>query len=95
MRFELFICHSGGKKMRFGKKGLSTANINTAIIGIVLLVVLLQLYSVLVPEAQTAGQSLNDSGVPLGTLFLPGGIVFLIIMAGLVFAVVRSFLGKN
>ena len=78
------------------KKGaLGTGMINQAIMGIVLLVVLFKLYAQLVPEAQTAGQELNDSGVPLGSLFSSDGIVFVIIMAALVIVVVRSFLGSG
>jgi len=52
---------------------IGTGTINTAILAIVLLTVLFQLYSVLVPEAQTAGDSLNSSGVPLGNLFVSSG----------------------
>ncbi len=78
------------------KKGELTTNVlNTAIIAIVLLVVLFLLYAELVPEAQTAGQTLNDSGVPLGSLFLPSGVVFVIIMAALIILVVKAFLPKS
>lgn len=38
---------------------LSTSMVNTAILAIVLLTVLFQLYAQLVPEAQTAGDTLN------------------------------------
>ncbi len=78
------------------KKGeLSTNVLNTAIVAIVLLVVLFLLYAELVPEAQSAGQTLNDSGVPLGSLFLPSGVVFVIIMAALIILVVKAFLPKS
>ncbi len=80
-------------KMLMNKAGnITTGMINNAILGIVLLVVLFKLYATLVPEAQTAGDELNASGVPLGTLFTANGIVFLIIMVALVIVVVRSFL---
>lgn len=72
---------------------LTTNSITNAIMAIVLLVVLFQLYSVLVPEAQTAGDNLNSSGVPLGSFFTANGVVFLIIMAALIFVVVKSFMG--
>ena len=71
---------------------LTTSSITNAIMAIVLLVVLFQLYAVLVPEAQAAGDTLNASGVPLGTFFSANGIVFLIIMAALIFVVVKSFM---
>ncbi len=74
------------------KAALNTGVLNTAILGIVLLVVLFQLYANLVPEAQTAGNTLNASGVPLGSLFVSGGVVFVIIMAALVILVVKSFM---
>lgn len=83
------------KKMLKSRAGLSTGMVNTAIMAIILVVVLFQLYATLVPTAQDAGQDLNDSGVPLGTLFLPSGIVFVIIMAALLIVVVRSFLKKK
>ncbi len=75
------------------KKGLSTNIIQTAILSLVLLVVLFQLYASLVPTAQAAGDELNASGVPLGGLFVSSGIVFLIIMAALIILVVKSFMG--
>ncbi len=76
-----------------GKRGiLNNSTLNSAILGIVLLVVLFQLYAELIPEAQAAGDTLNQSGVPLGNLFVGTGIVFVIIMAALIILVVRSFM---
>ena len=81
---------------RLNKTGkLSTSMVNTAILAIVLLTVLFQLYAQLVPEAQTAGNTLNASGVPLGSLFTGNGVVFVIIMAALIIVVVRSFMTKG
>lgn len=78
------------------KKGkLGTNTLNTAILAIVLLVVLFQLYANLIPEAQSAGDTLNASGVPLGGLFTGQGIVFIIIMASLIVLVVKSFMPKG
>lgn len=87
---SIYIFHV--PKLYFMAK-ISTGMITQAIMAIVLLVVLFKLYAVLVPEAQAAGDELNDSGVPLGGLFTGNGIVFLIIMAALVFVVVKSFMG--
>lgn len=83
--------------LKRNKKGaLNNSMLNQAIIGIVLLVVLFKLYGALVPEAQLAGDELNSSGVPLGSLFTGSGIVFIIIMAALVIVVVRAFMpGKG
>lgn len=72
---------------------LSTAMLNSAILGIVLLVVLFKLYAQLVPEAQDAGDNLSGSGVPLGSIFSGSGIVFLVIMSALLIVVVKSFIG--
>ena len=69
---------------------LSTSMLNQAIIALVLIVVLFKLYAALVPEAQTAGDELNASGVPLGGLFTGSGIVFIILMAALVIVIVRA-----
>lgn len=80
-------------ELRRNKAGrLQSGILNTAILSIVLLVVLFQLYATLVPEAQAAGDTLNESGVPLGSLFAGTGIVFVIIMAALVILVVKSFM---
>jgi len=79
--------------MKMYKKGkIGTGMLNTAILGLVLVTVLFQLYAQLVPEAQTAGDTLNASGVPLGSLFTSSGVVFVIIMAALIILVVKSFM---
>jgi len=77
------------------KAKIQSGILQTAIMGLVLLVVLFQLYATLVPEAQSAGDTLNASGVPLGSLFVSSGIVFVIIMAALVILVVKSFIGSG
>lgn len=77
------------------KGALGTDSIRTAIIAIVMLVVLFKLYATLVPEAQSAGNELNSSGVPLGSLFTGGGVVFIIIMVALIIVVVSAFLPKK
>jgi len=80
-------------KMR--KASLGADTIRTAIIAIVMLVVLFKLYASLVPEAQAAGDELNATGVPLGSLFTSGGIIFIIIMVALIIVVVSAFLPKK
>lgn len=55
---------------------LSTGMLSSAIVAVVLLVVLFKLYAALVPEAQTAGDELNATGVPLGSLFTANGVVY-------------------
>lgn len=76
------------------KRGYSIGSIKALIMGLVLLVVLFRLAAALVPEAQSAGDTLNQSGVPLGNLFGGSGIVFLIVMVGILLGVVGYFLAK-
>jgi len=71
---------------------LSTGMLSGAITAIVLLVILFKLYASLVPEAQAAGDKLNQTNVPLGSLFIGTGVVFVIIMASLVIVIVKSFM---
>lgn len=79
--------------MKLDKKGgLKTGVLNTAILAIILLVILFEIYAELVPVAQEAGDSLNSSGVPLGALFVGTGVVFVIIMAALLILVVKAFI---
>ena len=80
--------------MKYNKKGsLSGDGLTKLFYAIVILVVLFKGYAVLVPEAQSAGDELNSSGVPLGGLFTSDGVVFLVIMAALVIVVIRKFMG--
>jgi hypothetical protein len=78
-----------------GEVGLGAGTIRTAIIAIVMLVVLFKLYASLVPEAQSAGNELNSSGVPLGSLFTSNGVVFIIIMVALIIVIISAFLPKK
>ena len=71
------------------KKGQISSRVTSAVEAIILIVVLFLLFADLVPEAQTAGNELNASGVPLGTLFTSSGVVILLIMVGLLLTVLR------
>lgn len=82
-------------KLNKRAEGLGAGTLRTAIIAIVMLVVLFKLYAVLVPEAQAAGDELNSSGVPLGSLFSGSGVVFVIIMVALIIVVISAFLPKK
>ncbi len=66
-----------------------------AVTAIVLVVVLFLMFAQLVPEAQTAGNSLNASGVPLGTLFTGQGVMILLIMVGLLLTVLKAVLPSS
>ena len=71
------------------KKGMQMGSIGKWIgvfIGItVLFLVVAELY----PEASDAGDDLNESGLPLGSLFVGGGVVFVILAAGILFVVIK------
>ena len=71
------------------KKGQIANRVTGAVEAIILIVVLFLLFADLVPEAQTAGNELNASGVPLGTLFTGSGVVILLIMVGLLLTVLK------
>jgi len=48
--------------VKLNKKGkLTTNTLNTVVLGIVILVVLFASYAAIIPDAQTAGDSMNDS----------------------------------
>lgn len=64
----------------------------TLIIGIVVLfTVLAQLY----PIGAAAGDDLNASGFPLGNFFITGGILWLVLAAGLVVFLVKKMKGSG
>jgi len=80
------------QKLEKSKKGISENYITAIIIGLVLVVVLFLVLADLVPQAQTAGDTLNASGVPLGSLFASNGVIFVVIMAGVLIVVIYAFL---
>lgn len=63
-----------------------------AVYGIVLIIVLFNVYATLIPTGQTAGNTLNTSGAPLGSLFASNGVVWIIVMAALLIVIVRYLL---
>ncbi len=71
------------------KKGQIAGRVTGAVEAIVLVVVLFLLFAQLVPEAQAAGNTLNASGVPLGSLFSGTGVMILLIMVGLLLTVLK------
>jgi hypothetical protein len=76
-------------------KRASLDNVDKTIYFILGVVVLFKLVAVLLPEAQDAGDELNTSGVPFGSLFTGDGIVFIVIMAGLLIVVVKQALNRK
>lgn len=79
--------------MKFmNKKAQISSRVTSAVEAIILIVVLFLLFADLVPEAQSAGNELNASGVPLGTLFTGSGVVILLVMVGLLLTVLSVVL---
>lgn len=78
-----------------GKKAQISSRVTSAVEAIILIVVLFLLFADLVPEAQSAGNSLNASGVPLGTLFTGSGVVILLVMVGLLLTVLSVVLPRR
>ena len=52
----------------------------------VLFLIVAELY----PTAADAGDDLNASGFPLGTLFVTGGVVFIVIAAAILMGVLKN-----
>lgn len=77
------------KELIENKKGQIGSKVTGAVEAIVLVVVLFLLFAQLVPEAQSAGNQLNASGVPLGSLFTGTGVMILLIMVGLLLTVLK------
>jgi len=69
---------------------IKTNVVSNMITGVILLVILFQVGADLIPEAQSAGNELNGSGIPLGNLFTSGGVVFVLIAAALILVVLNS-----
>ena len=76
-------------------QGGISSNVTSAVEAIILVVVLFLLFADLVPEAQSAGNTLNASGVPLGTLFTGNGVVILLIMVGLLLTILGVVLRRG
>lgn len=78
------------------KAGIGKFNMNivdNAIEFFVGITILFLLVANLLPEAQHGGNNIAATGAPLATLFNSQGVLFLIIMAGLLILVARSSRG--
>ncbi len=80
---------------KINKKGQIASKVTESITAIILVVVLFLLFAQLVPEAQTAGNTLNSSGVPLGTLFTGNGVMILLLMVGLLLTILKAVLPSS
>ena len=80
--------------MRVGTKGNISTNVTNAIYVFIGLIVLFLVVANLYPQAAIAGSTLNSSGAPLGSLFVGGGVVLLIVMAGILLVVIKTAFKK-
>ena len=53
--------------------------------------VILPLFTVMIPLMESGGDSLVSSGVPLAGLFSTGGLMFILIMVGLLLFVINKY----
>jgi len=74
---------------------INNNTITTWIYTFILVIVLFKVIADLYPQGAAAGDELNASGIPLGSFFAGGGIVWLLVGAGILFLMVRSFIGKG
>jgi len=75
---------------------LDTTVIQKWILVMILATVLFSVVAKLLPEMETAGDLINDTGAPLAGFFESGGIVFLLVLAGLLLLIVFAFMpSKN
>jgi hypothetical protein len=79
-----------------GQKGnLTEGSIEKYIYIIILVIILFQVLAVMYPLGTTAGAALNSSGFPLGSFFVSGGVIWLLLAAAVVILLVRSFMSKS
>lgn len=74
---------------------MSKINVEKIVYGFVIVAILFYAVAELIPTMNTAGDSINATGVPLGSLFASGGLIFLIIMAGILILVMKNFLSRT
>jgi hypothetical protein len=60
-----------------------TEKLKNVILGFVLVIVLFQVAAELLPEAQSAGNLINDTGISLASLLASDGVLWVIFVVGL------------
>ena len=73
------------------KKG-SVASMGLKVgLGIIGVLVLMEIAAAVYPSAKTAGNSLNATGLPLGSFFASGGIIWILLAVAIFVGVVAAF----
>lgn len=81
------------RKLISSKRGvLNVAVLRTTIITFLLVVILFKFVAQLFPQAASAGDELQASGLPFGEFFQGDGIIWLAFAAGLVILLVFQFI---
>jgi len=65
------------------------------IISLVIIVVLMQSYATTVPLLQAAGNSINQTEVPMGGLFSGQGVIMLIMMLSLAILIIKNMIKRG
>ena len=77
--------------MRVQKRKMSTQTIEKWVMGFVLVLVLFSVIATVFPDVTSSASDLNSSGFPLAEFFLADGVLWLLVAAGLLFMLYRSF----
>lgn len=80
----------GNRKAQF-----KNIDVNIAVISVIIVILLLEFFAAAIPIAQGSGNSINESGVPLGSFFAQDGLVFLVIMAALLILLIKNLLKRE
>lgn len=88
-----FISNSKKAQVAFTDTGIIGTKIFTVTGIIITIIVILSAMAVLTPEAQVAGDALEATNVPLGSLFAGQGIVITLFMVGVFLVIIQSTIG--
>lgn len=75
---------------KINKRGMSVAKIDTYILLFIAAVVLMKVVAKFLPQLQSAGDELNDTGVEGGDLFASDGILWFILMIAVFYLLYKS-----
>jgi uncharacterized membrane protein len=84
-------------KLLKNKRGIAGSNLDAkkVIFGVILLVILFEVLAIALPLVNTAGNTLNATGVPFASFFVANGIIMLAIMGAVIIAVVAFVMKKK
>lgn len=87
------IFNSKKAQVTFTDTGMINSKIFSVTGIIITIIVILSAMAVLTPEAQVAGDALEATGVPLGSLFSGQGIVITLFIVGIFILIIQSTVG--